>query len=683
MRKLEGEGKRLRHLSNIMPVPRLRLLRSAAFFIGVLSAASCGDDEGLSLACDPETNASSPYLRQLGCEIDFGYMASQPLSAAIPGARSVKTVIDRVDGTELYFQNSNLYLTHHAFASAELSGAGLPIVPMLADFSLTEYSSASRRFVLGAVTHYEGPGVFAYEIAPYDTADADMIASAYHSIATQSYFGSELYFHPTSDAIARVADQLPDSVRVISTDELFEGIDYQALNPGESYGQLRFVAASELENDALTFRDIAVLDTVPNDISVVMGIITEGFQTPLSHVNVLSQNRGTPNMALRGAFESEELRALEGKWVRLTVGPFDFEVTEVSQAQADAWWEENKPDEVAVPGMDLSATDLRDIEEVIDLDAEPLLAAVKTGTRAFGGKAAHYSALARIESVPSPKAFAIPLFYYRQFMEENSFDARIASMLADVAFQNDPLERRAQLEALRADMEVAPVNADFESLLLAKLASDYPGTRMRFRSSTNAEDLDGFTGAGLYTSKSGEPGDLDAPVLEAVRKVWASIWNYRAFEERSFRSIDHTAVGMALLVHRSFPDEEVNGVALTNNPYDTSGLDPAFYINVQAGEASVVQPDPGVTTDQIIYYYDRPGQPSVYVGHSSLVPEGEHVLTTEQQRELGDALDAIRNYFTEAYGTAEWWAMDVEFKFDGEPGESPQLFVKQARPFGA
>jgi hypothetical protein len=41
---------------------------------------------------------------------------------------------------------------------------------------------------------------------------------------------------------------------------------------------------------------------------------------------------------------------------------------------------------------------------------------------------------------------------------------------------------------------------------------------MRFRSSTNAEDLDGFTGAGLYTSKSGDPNDPNS-VLDAVRNV--------------------------------------------------------------------------------------------------------------------------------------------------------------------
>jgi hypothetical protein len=52
-----------------------------------------------------------------------------------------------------------------------------------------------------------------------------------------------------------------------------------------------------------------VLDQAPNDISVVQGLITQEFQTPLSHVNVLSQNRHTPNMGLRGALTNPELLA--------------------------------------------------------------------------------------------------------------------------------------------------------------------------------------------------------------------------------------------------------------------------------------------------------------------------------------------------------------------------------------
>ncbi len=662
------------------------LLVMASLFLG------CGSDAPSSNAPDEPTGGTQEppivdclagedpvdFLNGLGCIDDFERLASDPLDATIPGARALKSVIDRVDDNALYFQDTHQYPLHYDFASAQLSGRGLPVVPMLAAFNTTEYSSPSRRFVLGSLTHYEGVGEWCYEIAPYDSADAAMITDAYTRIAAAVWFGDDLCFHPTSDAIERVAAELPDSVRVVTTDALYAGVNYQPLNIAEAYGRLRFAGDPEAY---FSFRDIVVLSQVPNDISVVSGIITADFQTPLSHINVLSKNRGTPNMALRGAMEDPALRALENRWVRLKVGPLGYEIEEVEQGVADAWWESNKPAAVQVPGVDRETTTLADIEGIVDPDAEDMKAAVKLATRTYGGKAAHYSVLANIEGVPSPKAFAIPVHYYFAFMALNGFDARVESLLADPEFQADPAVRDTALAALRDDMETAPVDPAFEAALLAKLEADYPGIRMRFRSSTNAEDLDGFTGAGLYTSKSGEPNNPDKPVMNAIRKVWASVWFLRAFDERSYRSIDHAQVGMALLVHRSFPDEEANGVALTNNPFDPSGLEPAFYINVQRGETSIVSPPPGVTADALLYYFDRPDQPTTFISHSSLVPEGEAVLTDAQLFALGQALDRIRTAFAVAYGGPHWWAMDCEFKFDGEPGEDPPLFVKQARPY--
>jgi hypothetical protein len=145
---------------------------------------------------------------------------------------------------------------------------------------------------------------------------------------------------------------------------------------------------------------------------------------------------------------------------------------------------------------------------------------------------------------------------------------------------------------------------------------------------------------------------------------------------------------MALLVHHNFPDEEANGVAVTANPYDPSGNAPGFYVNVQfGGEAEVVAPPEGVTSDSFIYQYSYPNSPIIYLTHSNLVAEGSTVLTTRQVRDLGVALEAIHNAFTDAYGPGSgntgWYAMDVEFKFDDEadPAAGPALYIKQARPY--
>jgi hypothetical protein len=637
--------------------------------------------------CEAATDSEPEFLQRIGCRADFDALASLPLDASIPGARSAKVDMDQYDGDALYFQNSNLYPIHFDFASEHLSG-NKGLVTTLAEFNRVEYYMSDRRFVLGAVTYYEASDTWALEISPYDTASADMIERLYNKVKESAYFGPALAFHPTSQLVEAAASSLPADVRIVTTDDLFDKIDYQPLNLGKAIGQLRFMKANDLDSQYVSFQEIVVLDHVPNDISVVSGLITEEFQTPLSHVNVLSQNRGTPNMGLRGAMTNEELRALEGELVELTVGPFEWSVKKATQKEANAFWDAHKPDAVQVPRYDTEVTELRDIEKLVDEEAGlPLKDAIKAAIPAFGGKASHYSVLAKTDGVRSPKAFAVPVYYYDQFMEQNGFKDQVAEMLADDAFNNDAATRAARLEALQDAMEEAPVDSSFEADLIAKIKAEYPGLRVRFRSSTNAEDLDGFTGAGLYTSQSGDPDDPAYPVMDAVRHVWASVWNFRAFEERSYRGIDHDAVGMALLVHHSFPEEEANGVALTANPFDTAGLEPGFYINVQVGDESVVQPDFGVTTEQIIYYYEMANHPATYLSESSLVEEeGATVLSSAQLLELGKQLKAIHDRFSPAYGpqadNTGFYAMDVEFKLDDsfDPSGELLIYLKQARP---
>ena len=637
------------------------------------AAADAAPDAGPAWECTIPAGEKPDFIGVMGCEDDFFTLASRPIDASIPGARSLKTVIDRSDDFALYFLNADKYPIHHTFAKEHLSGQGLPLVGDIGSFSGVEYYSPNRRFLLGSITYYEEPDVWTYELAPYDTSLGDMIVTAYDIITAHAFFGHELYFHPTSEALEKLAKSLPPEVKVKTSKELFKGVTYQPLNLGTAIGQVRFFHVTELEVQAafVTPRDIAVLDRVPNDISVTAGLITAELQTPLSHVNVLSQNRGTPNMALVGAMDNETLHALEGKWVKLVVDPFEWKVTEVTKEEADAWWESHKPPPVQVPPLDLSVTDLRDCKE---LSPETI--------PAFGGKASHYGVLENIgEKVPVVPGFAVPVYYYKQFEQQNGFDKTIAALLADETFNNDIQFREGALSSLREAMKKAPVDPAFLGMLLDKLQANYPGQKMRFRSSTNAEDLGGFTGAGLYTSKAGDPNDPNDSVEDAVRTVWASLWNFRAFEERSYRGIDHQGVAMALLVHQSFPHEDAQGVALTANIFDP--LEPAFYVNVQKGDISVVLPPPGVTTDQFLYFFTYPGQPIVFIAHSNLIDDGATVLTAKETYTLGTALDAIHKTFAKWYGQdpAAFYAMDVEFKFDTPPGGTEsKLIVKQARP---
>jgi pyruvate, water dikinase len=652
-------------------------------------AGDAGKPELVEGVCSVTDPASPPdSLSEVACKADFLALSSAPIDATLPGSRSTKVVLDQADSDTLYFQNSQKFQIHYEFVSTHLSGDGLPVVGALADFNTTEYYKPDRRFLLGAVTYYEAPDVWALEISPYDTMTAAQLQKLYEAVASHAYFRPALAVHPTSTAITKVATSLSSDIPIVTTGEIYAGTDYQPLTLGEGVGKLRFVKTEDLEDTYLGYHDIVVLDAVPNDISAVAGLITEEFQTPLSHVNVLSENRGTPNMGLRGAMENAELRALEGKWVRLVTRAADYSVSEVSEAEAEAYIASHRPAPVTLPALDLTKTGLFDIDDVVvENGSTSLRDLLKEAVRAFGGKAAHYSILHKTPDVPIRDAFAIPVFYYDQFMRQNGFYERVDALLADPSFLSDDGVRDAALAQLRADMELGEVDAGLQSLLQAKLAADYAGMKVRFRTSTNSEDLDGFPCAGCYDSHTGDPADF-ASVLDAIRATWATVWKFRTFEERSFYGIDHKSVGMALLAHQNFPDptEKANGVAVTANPFDATGLEPGFYVNVQyGGDAEVVAPPPGITSDEFLYFYSSPNQPITFLSHSNLVREGETVLTSRQTYDLGKALDAIHTRFSSAYGPAAgnagWYAMDVEFKFDSADGGDAKLYVKQARPY--
>ncbi len=670
-------------MSKLLPLSPLMLLG----LMGCPEVVDTAPDT--SWGCTLEAGSDPNYASQLGCQADYDLISSEPADASIPGATSVKTVIDRIDDNKLYFQNSKRYCIHWDFASANLSGNGLPIVPEMSSFNTTEYYSPDRRFLLGALSYYSGPDKWVYEISPYDTADAGMIAAAFYKIAENSWIGDKLGFHPTSVAIEAVATSLPADIPIVSTDDLYEGVDYQPLNPGTSTGILTFHDADAVAGEYTPYREIVVLDDVPNDISIVAGIITSTFQTPLAHINVLSVNRGTPNMALRGAQDLPELIALQGKWVELIVGSFDWEIREITADEAEVWWQANKPEALVVQPMDLTVTALTPGIDMLDLETDDLATAIHDAIPSFGAKATNYGALMEASADGYPiqiqPGFGVPMYYYNQFMEDNGLWARVDELFADPNWA-DPTFRETALEDFKDELRTKPMRPEVVAEIIAKADEIFPGENIRFRSSTNSEDLGKFTGAGLYNSETGDPsidGDGDDSVEWAVKKVWSQVWNPRAYEERNYYSMNHLDVGMGLLVHANFPEEEANGVAITNNPFDSTGLEPAFYVNAQEGVIDVVAPESGELADAYLQYFYSPGQPIVYIQHSTEVPEGETVLTPDESYDLGVALDSINTFFYPAYGaTNDWYAMDVEWKFDDKwtPG-SPTLFIKQARPF--
>jgi phosphoenolpyruvate synthase/pyruvate phosphate dikinase len=243
----------------------------------------------------------------------------------------------------------------------------------------------------------------------------------------------------------------------------------------------------------------------------------------------------------------------------------------------------------------------------------------------------------------------------------------------------DPRALEQRLFAIRWAIYRTPVATEVVDTVIALAIERWPAdTKLRIRSSTNVEDLADFTGAGLYTSASTHAEYGAELVGNALKTVWASVWNPQAFVERDFYRVDHREVRMGLLVHPAQDGELANGVALTINEYNERR--PAYYINSQVGEVSVTNPTGNAVPEQVLFYtwYEEPEYE--VITRSSLLgwtvdwPSETSILTDAEIAELGEYLGAIHAGLRSQYPAA---AVDVEWKL--MPGR--QILIKQARPF--
>ncbi len=640
-------------------------MRSSAILLVLLVGCPPGPVGHRRWECVWEGEARPEHLFQVGCEADFDALAGEPLTPFFGNTDSVKWVIDLHEGNLTYFFDSARWRLHYDFCLATLDRPD-DRIPSHSAFNQREYFSEDRRFLLGTIEHYRALDVYAIEFAAGDEITNAQIVEAYRAVARQAYFGEALKFRPVS----RAQDERTRDLDIprIGYDEIFEGQTYQPLQSGETYGWIRIVRDGGLEDAGLGARDIAVLGSVPNDIAVVAGLVTSEFQAPLSHVNVLSHTRGTPNMALVGAQADDRFAENADQLVHLVVDAQDFVVEPATLEEAEPFWEARRPSTPFAPPFDTTVRELQDAEDVGVDDVARV-----------GAKAANFGELTAIVLVAPyvPEGFAIPVVWYLEHVERAGLSGEIEDMLSDEQFATDLATRRERLAALRDAIEAAPVDPELVGELQEKIADKYEDNPpLRFRSSSNAEDLAGFSGAGLYTSRTGQVGDQGDPIEDAIRAVWASLWNDRAYEERDYYRIVHASCAMGILVHPSHPDEAVNGVAITTNPFSRGR--PAYFVNSQLGEVSVV--DSSAIPEQLLYYTWYPEPQIEYLSRSSLT-DGD-VLGQGELADVADALGSIHDHFFPLYagvGTDLYnFGMDVEFKLDGD---DRHLVIKQARPY--
>ncbi|MFP6875625.1 MAG: PEP/pyruvate-binding domain-containing protein [Roseibacillus sp.] len=609
-----------------------------------------------------------------------------------------------IDGLpRVYFQKSADYTFHFNFATERLS----PFLGMsLEDFNGVSLTHTGQEVVLGAVLWAPERNEFGIQFVGQDEYPREMLRFLFETVEGQIDHPKDAagFYMPTyeqSDAAERDRVYLVGHGIEVSSPERWIG-GTVCYSSGWALGRLVFVEASEIDeayaSGALLPTDILLTDGVPAEVPFVAGIVTLAPTTPNSHVAILAQSYGIPFVYLREPSEQQRVMALNGREVVLRTRGYSceqiaiFDVDGIDPVYRSEILALKEPLPLAItPMASFGGLSMQDLAPALPADIQYV-----------GGKAANFGFLRRVIPKNSPEARAFTFDLWNAYLDQvvgggNTLRAEIAGRLAGLTWPTNIAALDATLKGIR---DLIKDEADFSPAqqgdILAALSGLDPNRKIRFRSSTNVEDSGVFVGAGLYDSFSGcladdtdgdEVGpshcDADQPnergVFRALRKVYASFYNLNAFIERLRHGIDESEVGMAILVHYSFPDEieAANGVATSRFPggnflYST--------LVSQVGAESVTNPNGGSIPEIVELVGYRPSRNNGDIYHhqrSNRLLLGDDTVMQWQNdyQGLGDMFfDLADAYLAQFPGIGEF-TLEFEYKkiTDGS------LVIKQVR----
>lgn len=568
-------------------------------------------------------------------------------------------VIDRRDQNRIYYVNGRKFKFHKDFVNGTYLSLerGRP-------FFENNYLKPSRRFILGTIAYQTPVKAWTFEFWEGDLITADQIKLT-SDIINKTFF-TKVAFKPNSVRQEEESNRLPDLARILQTD-INKGHEYLPLNMARGLGRIHIIDKLD-DHVEIGSNEIIILNEVPVHLPPVAGIITTQPSTPLSHINLLAKSWGVPNAYIKNA--NELLKQYDGWWVSFETKSDNYKIQRADLDQLKEYQSRlEQYINTMTPRFDLSVKHLAGLREQ--------RAALVT---AYGAKSANLGELinARLPGIIVPGGFTIPFYYFDQFMKENKFDDQIYEMLNDHRFVHDPAYRREQLKLFRERMTKGKMNERLLREVWHRAQVEFPEKGLFVRSSTNSEDLPNFNGAGLYNTVPNVRGlkELEA----AIKDVWASVWNFEAYEARERAGIDHTKVYMAVLLQEGINADSA-GVMITTDPFNQENKG-AIYISAKRGlgikvvegqkiaeqvifqpKANAVQVLTRSTEDSLLTFDTRGGVKEIPI-------TGERaVLTDTVIRRLASAAGLIKKTFA---GKEQ----DIEWVYYGG-----RIYIVQSRPF--
>ncbi len=522
-------------------------------------------------AMDKKPDSAKRFLPKIASRKDFDKMARvyHPNTPyVLPHAMFI---IDRRLKNKIYYINSQKYRFHKDFLLANY------LVARGEDVFTPIYIDQNRRYIVGTVAFQKPIEKFTFELYEGDLASDELIKLAYDTI--NATFFEPVAYKPNSIRQDEASAKL--GISRVSADEIQKNQEYLALNTGKAVGRVHII---EKLDDTVEIGDneILILKELPISLPQVRGIIIAKPSTPLSHVNILARGWGIPNVYIKDAdklFKELDTYVIE----------FNANLTDYKFKRADL--ETVKKDfvdpEEAVAPSDLKVTKLASIREMRAKDSI-----------IYGGKSANLGEMinARNPNITIPEGFTVPFYWYDKFMRENGFDDKIDDLMNDIDFVHNPRIRRQKLEEFRQAIVNAKFNEQLKAEIISRWKIELGGQGVFVRSSSNAEDLPNFSGAGLYSSIANVK--TDEKVIEAVKKVWASLWNFEAYEARVRNYVNQREVFMSALIQVGL-NMDSGGVLITKDPFDPENKN-AIYISAVWGHNESVTSNKFIP-EQVLY----------------------------------------------------------------------------------
>ena len=298
-----------------------------------------------------------------------------------------------------------------------------------------------------------------------------------------------------------------------------------------------------------------------------------------------------------------------------------------------------------------------------------------------------------------PGGFVVTVAAYREFIKYNNLDEEIRQIINDIKLDDIESLRRGGLQARQllknAKFPRSLSDAIIEKYYELSQVYDQEITDVAVRSSATAEDLPDASFAGQQETYLNVRGP--APLMNAVRNCFASIFTDRAISYRQSFGYDHFSIGLSVCIQKMVrSDLGASGVAFS---LDTeSGFKDVVVINASFGLGEMivqgsVSPDEYIVfkpalkkgfssiiekklgkKDKMMVYGDNPDE-RVQIIHVEKPLQQRYCLKDERIVQLAQWVTSIETYYSKLKGY--WCPMDVEWALDGL---SKELFIVQARP---